>query len=78
MIPGFIPVVSKILAASEDITSFPFSGRIVPEIGDKNIREKLVHIYRVVYQVEKARIVILAVIHGKLGIDNFTKKFIGS
>ncbi len=28
-------VVSKILAVSEDITSFPFSGRIVPEIGDK-------------------------------------------
>ena len=56
-------VVSKILAASEHVTGFPFSGRIVPEIGDKNI---------------KAIIVILAIIHGKRVIENFTRKFAGS
>ena len=35
-------VVSKILEASRNIKDFPFIGRVVPEIGDENIRERLI------------------------------------
>jgi plasmid stabilization system protein ParE len=39
-------------------------GRIVPEIGDANIRELIIQNYRMIYQVEKTRVAILAFVHG--------------
>jgi toxin ParE1/3/4 len=40
-------------------------GRVVPEIGDPNIRELIVYSYRLVYQISPQRIEILAIIHGR-------------
>jgi len=37
-------VVSKILDVARSIKDFPKIGRIVPEIGDENIRERFVYI----------------------------------
>ncbi len=42
-------------------------GRIVPEIGDPNIRELIVYSYRLIYEVSSSRIEMLAVIHCKQG-----------
>jgi toxin ParE1/3/4 len=36
-------VVKKIIDATRTLTRFPFAGRIVPEFGDENIREKFAH-----------------------------------
>jgi len=58
-------VVDKILIATERLNTFPFSGRIVPEISDKNIREVFVYNYRIIYQIKTDIILIVAVIHGK-------------
>ncbi|MFC1509431.1 type II toxin-antitoxin system RelE/ParE family toxin, partial [Candidatus Omnitrophota bacterium] len=58
-------VVSKIFDKSRYIREFPFIGRIVPEIGDKKIREHFVYSYRLVYKVEEKRILVIAVIHDK-------------
>ena len=68
-------VVTKILAVSRKIPDFPLIGRIVPEIGDKNIRERLIYSYRLVYRIEPQRILIVAVIHGKRLINNIQKRF---
>lgn len=38
-------VVSKILEASRNINEFPLIGRIVPELGDENIRERFIYSY---------------------------------
>jgi toxin ParE1/3/4 len=43
----------------------PFSGRIVPELVELGYREVIVAPYRVVYEVQKKRVVILRVWHGR-------------
>lgn len=68
-------VVTEMLAVSRDIGEFPFIGRIVPEIGDKNIRERFVYSYRLIYRIESKRILIIAVIHGKRLMENISERF---
>lgn len=36
-------VVSKILSVSRTLANFPHIGRVVPELGDENIRERFVY-----------------------------------
>ena len=40
---------NKINAAVKSIPQFPKAGRIVPEYGDENIREKIYENYRIIY-----------------------------
>ncbi|WGV24378.1 type II toxin-antitoxin system RelE/ParE family toxin [Halotia branconii] len=58
-------VVQKILDITRNLGEFPFSGRIVPELGEHTIREKFAYSYRIIYQVQDDTITITAVIHGK-------------
>lgn len=58
-------VVRKILSSTRALTAFPFSGRVVPEVGDENLREVFSYSYRIIYQVEKDTVVVAAVIHGR-------------
>ena len=63
--PQYAKVVArKLVKNAEFSASQPFIGRIVPEIGNKNIRERFVYSYRVIYQVFPERIRVVAVIHG--------------
>ena len=57
-------VVSRIIATAESVPNYPDMGRVVPEVGDATIREQLVYSYRIIYRVEPARILMVAVIHG--------------
>jgi plasmid stabilization system protein ParE len=43
----------------------PLAGRIVPEWSDPNVREVFLRTYRVIYRIEKKRIVVLRVIEGR-------------
>jgi len=63
-------VVTEILLVSRNIGDFPLIGRVVPEIGDKDIRERFIYSYRLVYRVEPEQIFIVAVIHGKRLLEN--------
>jgi len=63
-------VVSQILETSRKIKEFPLIGRMLPEIGDENIRERFIYSYRLVYKIQQQRILIVAVIHGKRLIEN--------
>ena len=55
----------EIVEKSEKLGFFPEAGRIVPEIGDSNIREIFVYSYRLIYEIFPNGIEILALIHGK-------------
>jgi toxin ParE1/3/4 len=68
-------VVTKVLETSRSIRDFPWLGRTVPEIQDVNIRERFVYSYRVVYQVDQNRIIVVAVIHGKRLLENISDRF---
>jgi addiction module RelE/StbE family toxin len=55
----------RIIRSVERLADFPESGRQVPETRSSIIRELLVQEYRVIYQLEPERVVILAVVHGR-------------
>jgi len=52
----------KIQASMKNAACFPKSGRIVPEFGIMEIREKLVGNFRVVYRIAPKCIEVLAVV----------------
>ena len=68
-------VVRKVFEVAKQIPDAAEIGRIVPEIGDKNIRERFVYSYRLVYKIEDAQVLIVAVIHGKRLIENVFDRF---
>ena len=68
-------VVTETLSISRSTGVFPLIGRIVPEIGDQNIRERFIYSYRLIYRIEPKRILIVAVIHGKRLLENIADRF---
>ena len=58
-------VVRKILMSTRALSSFPFSGRMLPEVEDENLREVFAYSYRIIYRVQQDVVVVAAVIHGK-------------
>lgn len=66
--------VQEILDVSRSLDEFPDRGRIVPEYGNPDVRELFVREYRLIYSVEKSRIVILGLVHGKRDLKSLLKK----
>jgi toxin ParE1/3/4 len=58
-----------LLTSTKRLTNFPEMGRVVPEIGDPNIREIIVRSYRVIYLVDHGdcRVDVLRFWHGARG-----------
>lgn len=65
-------VVEKILLVASGLSVFPKAGRIVPELDQAEVRESFVYSYRLIYQIEEARILVIAVVHGKRLLDDKT------
>ena len=57
-------LVDRITRRSQQIATFPRSGRVVPEADDVNIREVLEAPYRIIYHLLEDEIDIIAVVHG--------------
>jgi toxin ParE1/3/4 len=57
-------VVDRLVSAVERTKPVPRVGRVVQEIGDERVRELLYQGFRIIYQAESNRIVILSVLHG--------------
>ena len=56
-------MVDRITRRSEQIASFPMSGRKVPEYEADDIREIIERPYRIIYRVKPDQIDVLAVVH---------------
>ena len=56
-------LVERIVAAVDRFNSFPFSGRVVPEVGDESLREVVYGNYRIVYRVKPEVVEIVTVFH---------------
>src|SRR5262249_22125969 len=65
----------ELFGAVERLEKFPESGRIVPEINRRNIREIIQGKYRIIYRVEDKQVAILTVRHlrQRLLPDEITK-----
>lgn len=59
-----------IIKKSETLLTFPTRGRIVTEFHSDDVREVFIYSYRLIYEIEPDRISILAVIHGKMDLEN--------
>jgi addiction module RelE/StbE family toxin len=57
-------LIDKLTRRSEQIATFPLSGRMVPEYRDESIREVIERPYRIIYRIKTDQIDILAVVHG--------------
>ncbi len=57
--------INTVFKKVEELEAFPERGRIVPEIGNKTIRELIYGNYRIIYRLEEKRISVLTIRHGK-------------
>ena len=57
-------MVDRLTKRSEQIASFPMSGRNVPEYSAEDVRELIEKPYRIIYRIKSDQIDILAVVHG--------------
>jgi plasmid stabilization system protein ParE len=55
----------KVVLATRRLRDFPHSGRMIPEADDQSLREVIVQGYRVMYRVEPARVLVLALMDGR-------------
>lgn len=60
----------RVVLATRRLGEFPESGRKIPEAEDSAMREIIVQDYRVMYRVETAEVLILAVMHGSRNLNN--------
>jgi plasmid stabilization system protein ParE len=56
--------VDKLVDRAEKAAAQPRSGRVVPEVGDPDIREVLLRTYRIIYRIEPGRILVLTIMEG--------------
>ena len=56
-------LAARLVSSVESLAAFPDSGRIVPEIGEPELRELIVGSYRIVYQVQRDLVTVLTVFH---------------
>ena len=68
-------VATTIVEITRSLPDFPMVGRVVPELGNESIREKFVYSYRLIYRLEQARILIVAVVHGKRLLEYISDRF---
>ncbi len=56
-------VVDKLTRRSQQISAFPFSGRVVPEYELDDVRQIIESAYRIIYLIKDEQIEILSVLH---------------
>ena len=61
--------VRSIFSRAKQLSAYPASGRMVPEFARPELRQLPHPPYRLIYRVETARVVLLAVRHGREEID---------
>jgi len=59
---------TRVLEATRRLEDFPYSGRLVPEFMEENIREVIYGSYRIIYMVRENTAYVTAVIHGSRDI----------
>ena len=61
--------VTDLFAKLERLTAFPMRGRVVPERRREDTREVIYKSHRVIYRVERSRLLVLTVRHARQRLD---------
>ena len=59
-----LQIMDNLTKRSQQMSDFPFSGRMVPEFEVQDLREVIEGAYRIIYRVTADQIDVLAVVHG--------------
>lgn len=70
-------VVEGLIELGESLPAHPLAGRVVPELGDAQVRERFLYSYRLIYEVRPGRIEVLAVLHGRRLLESIGDRFEG-
>ncbi|MEM8778861.1 MAG: type II toxin-antitoxin system RelE/ParE family toxin [Cyanobacteria bacterium P01_G01_bin.49] len=62
-------VVRQILDATHQLKENPLTGEIIVEGDDLTVRDQLAYTYRVIYRVDKEKVIVVAVVHTKRLLD---------
>jgi plasmid stabilization system protein ParE len=62
--------VRLLIDAVENAARMPFAGRVVPELGQPDVREVIRRNYRIVYRARERQIVMLTVFDGRRLMEN--------
>ena len=57
-------ILRDIVSRTDQISLFPESGRVVPEVGQREVREVFHGDYRIIYGIRSNNVRILRVLHG--------------
>ena len=68
-------VVEGLFALGDQALEHPLAGRMVPELGDPQVRERFLYSYRLIYQIRGDRIEVLAVLHGRRLLESVGDRF---
>ena len=68
-------MVDAAIDLAQSIAEQPKIGRIVPELGDPDIRERFLYSYRMLYAITPERIEIVAMIHGRRLLESVESRF---
>jgi toxin ParE1/3/4 len=62
-------VMRRFRETARGLRQFPLSGRMVPELEDERIREKIVYGWRMIYRFEDAVVTIAAIVHSRQSFE---------
>lgn len=65
-------MVANILKAARVLGTFPELGQVVPELDLPTVRQKRLDNYRILYEIQKNRVVVIAVVHAARDINAVT------
>jgi len=64
-------MAARVFRATDRLSEFPRSGRMVPEMGRDDIREVIVRSCRVIYRLQGDEVEILTIHHGARRLEGF-------
>jgi plasmid stabilization system protein ParE len=66
-------VLEQALAAADSLTTLSERGRVVPEVGRPALREVFVFRYRLLYEVQRDLVRIVAFLHGARDFESWRR-----
>ena len=64
--------VQQVVKTTQMLRTFPELGQVVPEFDQRTIRERVLQNYRILYEVQERRVLIIAIVHAARDIGSLT------
>jgi addiction module RelE/StbE family toxin len=62
-------VTRRFRDTARKLRQFPLSGRVVPELEDERIRQKIVYSWRMIYRFDNEVVTIAAIVHSRQSFE---------